>query len=181
MFDAISHVHYEVNSVLNTQVKEIAIIFIFVIVTLASGVDFLTDLSHGATIGHVTKEAIIVGISVLAILWLLLGVRQQAVEIATLKQELNEAINSQNHPKEYILEMREKLSTVITQQFSEWKLTSSEAEVGWLLLKGLSLKEISIVRNTLDKTVRQQASSIYKKAGLTGRHTFSAWFIEDIL
>ena len=165
----------------NTQNKEIAMIFIFVIVVIASGADLLTDLSHGATIQHVTKEAIIVGISVLAISWLLLGVRQQALEIATLQKELNEAINLQKHPKKYILEIREKLGTVITQQFSEWKLTKSEIEVGWLLLKGLSLREISIVRNTLEKTVRQQASSIYKKADLTGRHAFSAWFIEDIL
>jgi len=45
----------------------------------------------------------------------------------------------------------------------------------------LSFKEIAAVRKTLEKTVRQQASSIYKKAGVSGRHEFSAWFIEDIL
>ncbi len=53
--------------------------------------------------------------------------------------------------------------------------------LGWLLLKGLSLREISIIRETQEKTVRQQASSIYKKSGVNGRHAFSAWFIEDIL
>jgi DNA-binding NarL/FixJ family response regulator len=42
-------------------------------------------------------------------------------------------------------------------------LTGSEIEVGWLLLKGLSLKEIAIVRSTQEKTVRQQASSIDSK------------------
>jgi len=73
------------------------------------------------------------------------------------------------------------LGQVVGQQFSEWQLTGSESEVGWLLLKGLSLKEIAIVRDTLEKTVRQQASSIYEKAGVAGRHAFSAWFIEDIL
>lgn len=165
----------------NTQTKEIIMILIFVIVVIASGADLLTDLSHGATVQHVIKEAIIVGISILAIAWLLVGVRHQAIEIVNLQKELNEAKNLQNDPKKYILEMREKLGTVITQQFSEWNLTKSEIEVGWLLLKGLSLREISIVRNTLEKTVRQQASSIYKKAGLSGRHAFSGWFIEDIL
>ena len=60
-------------------------------------------------------------------------------------------------------------------------LTGSEIEVGWLLLKGLSLKEIAFVRSTKEKTVRQQASSIYKKAGVSGRYAFSAWFKEDIL
>jgi len=33
----------------------------------------------------------------------------------------------------------------------------------------------------LEKTVRQQASAIYSKAGLSGRHAFSAWFIEELL
>ena len=61
------------------------------------------------------------------------------------------------------------------------QVTTSEKDVGWLLSKGLSLKEIAAIRETLEKTVRQQASSIYKKAGLSGRHAFSAWFIEDAL
>jgi len=28
---------------------------------------------------------------------------------------------------------------------------------------------------------RQQASTIYGKSGLEGRHAFSAWFLEDFL
>ncbi|MCK5396413.1 MAG: DNA-binding response regulator, partial [Gammaproteobacteria bacterium] len=80
-----------------------------------------------------------------------------------------------------VLDARTSLGNVINQQFNDWQLTNSEKEVGRLLLKGLSLKEIAAIRNTLEKTVRQQASSIYKKAELNGRHAFSAWFIEDIL
>jgi len=107
--------------------------------------------------------------------------RRQRLEIKSLQQELETANTPQTSPKKYVLEARKKLGNVVTQQFSEWTLTGSETEVGWLLLKGLSLKEIAIVRNTQEKTVRQQASSIYKKAGISGRHAFSAWFIEDIL
>jgi DNA-binding CsgD family transcriptional regulator len=73
------------------------------------------------------------------------------------------------------------MAKVLQTQFEEWGLTQTEKEVSLLLLKGLSFKEIAAVRKTLEKTVRQQASSIYKKAGVTGRHEFSAWFIEDIL
>jgi DNA-binding CsgD family transcriptional regulator len=50
-----------------------------------------------------------------------------------------------------------------------------------LLLKGLSFNEISAIRETKEKTVRQQASEIYKKAGVVGRHAFAAWFFEDFL
>ncbi|MFK3865693.1 helix-turn-helix transcriptional regulator [Pseudoalteromonas rhizosphaerae] len=50
-----------------------------------------------------------------------------------------------------------------------------------LLLKGLSFKEISALRSTKEKTVRQQASDIYSKADLEGRHEFAAWFLEDFM
>ena len=50
-----------------------------------------------------------------------------------------------------------------------------------MLLKGLSLKEIASLRDTREKTVRQQASTIYGKSGLEGRHALAAWFLEDFL
>ena len=165
----------------STRIKETVLILIFAIVVVASGADLVADLSHGADTEHIVKEAIIVIISTVAIAWLLWGLHQQRLEIKSLQQELETANNPQTLPKKYVLEARQKLGNVVTRQFSEWMLTGSEIEVGWLLLKGLSLKEIAIVRSTQEKTVRQQASSIYKKAGVTGRHAFSAWFIEDIL
>jgi DNA-binding NarL/FixJ family response regulator len=45
----------------------------------------------------------------------------------------------------------------------------------------LSFNEIAAVRETKEKTVRQQASEIYRKSGVSGRHAFSAWFFEDFL
>jgi DNA-binding CsgD family transcriptional regulator len=168
--------------VYNSQVKKtIGLILIFSIIVIASGTDLAADLSHGVDTGHIVKEAIILSISIVAIAWFLLGLHRQRLEIKSLRQELDSVNISQIPPKKYVLEARKKLGNVVTQQFSEWTLTGSEIEVGWLLLKGLSLKEIGIVRSTQEKTVRQQASSIYKKSGVNGRHAFSAWFIEDIL
>ena len=164
-----------------TKIRETLLIFIFGIVIVASGADLLADLSHGAKIEHIVKEAIVVCFSVIAIALLLFGLHQQKLEIISLQKELETINRPQITPKKYVLDARKKLGNVVSQQFSEWQLTNSEIEVGWLLLKGLSLKEISIVRNTQEKTVRQQASSIYKKSGVSGRHVFSAWFIEDIL
>jgi DNA-binding CsgD family transcriptional regulator len=162
-------------------IKETILIFIFAVVVIASGADLVADLSHGADTEHIVKETIVVSISCFAIAWLLWGLHQQRLEIRSLQHALETASSPHKAPKKYVLEARKKLGNVVTQQFSEWALTGSETEVGWLLLKGLSLKEIAMVRNTQEKTVRQQASSIYKKAGINGRHAFSAWFIEDIL
>jgi len=163
------------------RTKESILLLIFAIVVLASGADLLADLAGGASTEHILKEAFIVSISVTAIAWILLRLRQQRLEIRSLRQELETANRLQVQPRKYVLEARKKLGDVVSRQFSEWMLTGSETEVGWLLLKGLSLKEIAIIRNTQEKTVRQQASSIYRKSGVSGRHAFSAWFIEDIL
>ncbi len=70
---------------------------------------------------------------------------------------------------------------VIQEQLSAWELSPSEKEVALLLLKGLSFEEIAQVRDTKEKTVRQQATAIYRKSGLNGRHEFAAWFFEDFL
>ena len=73
------------------------------------------------------------------------------------------------------------LGEAIDRQFVTWKLTEAEREVGLLILKGMSLKEIAAVRDTSERTIRAQAQSIYAKAGLSGRAALSAFFLEDLL
>lgn len=73
------------------------------------------------------------------------------------------------------------LSQGIATQFEKWDLTLAEREVGLLILKGMSYKEIAILRDVSEKTVRQQAHTIYKKAKLSGRAALSAFFLEDLL
>lgn len=68
----------------------------------------------------------------------------------------------------------------VDQQFKEWGMTDAERDIGMLILKGMSHKEIAALRDTSDATVRQQAQAIYRKAKLPGKSAFSAYFIEDI-
>lgn len=69
----------------------------------------------------------------------------------------------------------------IEQEFDKWNLTIAEREIALLLLKGLRLKEIADARGTSERTVRQQAQAVYKKAGLEGRSELAAFFIEDFM
>ena len=73
------------------------------------------------------------------------------------------------------------LGVAIDAQFERWSLSSAEREVGLLLLKGLSHQEIADVRGVSERTARQQARAVYKKAGLSGRAELSAYFLEDLL
>jgi DNA-binding CsgD family transcriptional regulator len=73
------------------------------------------------------------------------------------------------------------LGEAIETQFARWNLTDAEREVALLLLKGLSHKEVATVRAVSERTVREQARSVYAKSGLTGRASLSAFFLEDLL
>lgn len=69
----------------------------------------------------------------------------------------------------------------IQLHFEKWGLTKAECEIGILILRGYSLREIAEQRGTSETTTRQQALSLYKKASLEGRHQLSAFFIEHLL
>lgn len=157
------------------------LLLILLLVTLASGADLIADLSEGVDSTHILQEAIVMTIAVAAFCWVAISLHNSEKAIKELHAEL-EAVKQMPQPKsEAVLAAKRELSKVIAAQFNEWDLSKSEQEVGLLLLKGLNLKEIAMLRGTAEKTIRQQASAIYKKAGLNGRHAFSAWFIEDFL
>jgi DNA-binding CsgD family transcriptional regulator len=75
----------------------------------------------------------------------------------------------------------EGIKAELDRQFDQWRMTAAERDVGLLILKGLSHKEIATVRGTSEATVRQQAQSIYRKSDLPGKTAFSAYFLEDLL
>lgn len=73
------------------------------------------------------------------------------------------------------------ISAHVERDFLRWGLSDAERDIGWLLLKGLSFKEIASLRSRSERTVRQQAGAIYAKAGLANRSELAAWFMEDFL
>jgi DNA-binding CsgD family transcriptional regulator len=73
------------------------------------------------------------------------------------------------------------LGEEIDAQFTRWSLTPAEKEVALLLLKGLGHKEAALLLGRSERTVRQHAVAVYRKAGLTGRAELSAFFLEDLL
>lgn len=74
-----------------------------------------------------------------------------------------------------------ELLNVMRDQFADWGLSPSESEVAQLLIKGLSMREISQAREVKEKTIRQQATAVYAKSGYAGRHEIAAHFIEDLM
>lgn len=144
--------------------------------------DLLKDWSGGAHASHLAFEicSVILGIGLTS--WLWISSLNKAHNInRTLHKELchksDESLHWRLEASSYI----KGLSIKIDEQFDKWKLSPAEKEIGLLILKGLSNKEIADVRTTSERTVKEQASSIYQKAGLSSRAQLSAFFLEDLL
>lgn len=73
------------------------------------------------------------------------------------------------------------VKTVIDGDFQEWRLSEAENDIAWFMLRGLPLREIADVRGTSERTVRQQAQAIYRKAGLDGRSDLAGRVLERFI
>lgn len=107
--------------------------------------------------------------------------RRQRVDHQELVRGLSEAQRQGRDWRDESRWLIDGLGRAIRQQFGRWHLTAAEGDVALLLLKGLSSKEIALVRGSSERTVREQARSVYAKAGLNGRAALSAYFLEDLL
>lgn len=163
------------------QRERIIIASILAIVAILVGFDIFTDSREGVVLWHVLTEAFIAAVALAGVFYLLRGTvtlrHQLQKEIEDFTAFKREAEAWRSESKKYI----EGLARAIDQQLTKWNLTVAEKEVAFLLLKGLSLKEIAEVRKTTEKTARVQSMAIYAKAGISGRSELSAFFLEDLL
>lgn len=154
---------------------------VLAVVVVMVTADLVTDFFQGAKWWHVLIEG---GIALAALSGVFLLLRGSIALKHSLAEEKRLSTQLKADSEKWRSQSRkylEGLSQTIDAQLTIWKLTNSEKEVAFLLLKGLSLKEVAETRNTTEKTARTQAISIYSKAGLTGRSELAAFFLEDLL
>lgn len=99
----------------------------------------------------------------------------------TIKSALSESERQRIKYQEALSETQLKLYKQINSWFDTWQVTPSEREVGLLLLRGLSFKEIADIRNTREQTVRLHASRVYSRAGVSSRQELAAFFMSRIM
>ena len=154
---------------------------ILLLVAVLVSIDIYNDSAEGVVLWHVFVEGLIGVLALAGVFYLMSGSVQLKhrlnKEIADFSAFKKEAEVWRAESRKYI----DGLSLAIDQQLSKWRLTTAEKEVAFLLLKGLSLKEVAEVRKTTEKTARVQSMAIYAKAGIAGRSELAAFFLEDLL
>ena len=165
---------------MNSKERAVIAILLLSIATIVS-LDLITDFRDGIHWWHLIAEATAATTSVIGIFYLMRGSFLLKHSLRVEKDQTHEWKEKAEKWKNESKRILDGLSLAIDTQLTEWKLTHSEKEVAFLLLKGLSLKEIAKVRMTTEKTTRTQSIAIYSKAGLSGRSELSAFFLEDLL
>ena len=169
--------------------KELILIVILVLIGVPYCVDFAHELFEDShDIWYLWMEGVASLLVIAGITFLAVEIRQRSRDVSALTLQLSKTRADLMNARTDIDELKHKIQQssrqygdIIQEQLSAWGLSVGEKEVALLLLKGLSFEEVANVRGTRDKTVRQQATAIYRKSGLNGRHEFAAWFFEDLL
>jgi DNA-binding CsgD family transcriptional regulator len=155
---------------------------LFALIALLIALDLVEDALAGAGRGHLLVEGVVFALAtagVIVVLWRrVVTARREARSLAhALTAAHADAARWRNEAGDLL----GGLGAAIDRQLAAWNLTQAEREVALLLLKGLSLKQIADLRATAERTARQQALAVYRKANVTGRAELSAFFLEDLL
>jgi DNA-binding CsgD family transcriptional regulator len=160
----------DINDYMHTKLG----IFLFASIGLLIGWDVIADYKEGAHVEHILFELFILSAAAVGVLLLWRQLHRTTADLASARVE-TELWRRENG------ELIQGLGIAINKQFNAWHLTKAEAEVGLFLLKGLSHKEIAQIRQTSERTIREQSRALYRKSGLSGRSELSAYFLEDLL
>lgn len=159
-------------------------VIIFAIVAALLAIDLIND-AGGTSLRHVGVEitATLLAIGAAMRMWLQWRGARRALErrVHQLGDQLQTATADAERWRAEAAEALEGLGAAIEKQCDRWGLTEAERAVALLLLKGLSMKEVAEARGTTERTARQQANAVYRKAGLAGRAELAAFFLEDLL
>jgi len=154
---------------------------LFAAIFVLIGWDLLQDYGAGASGIHMALEAGVLMLTVSGIFLLLRRRMRDANTVKALRRDLELVERDSQQWRADSRKLIQGLGMAIEQQFERWGLTSAESEVALLLIKGLSLKEIAGLRDTSERTTRDQAQGVYRKAGVGGRSQLAAFFLEDLL
>lgn len=129
--------------------------------------DLVLDIAAGEVDGHLLVEAIVFLICAVVLVAEWRRSSRLGIHLASARAS-NQKLSGQ---------FMEYVQTAL----ADWRLSNSEQEIAWLILKGFSFAEIAALRGVQEKTARQQATAIYAKSGCRNRSEFVAHFIQDLL
>ena len=119
---------------------------------------------------------LIISITILVFIY-----RKSLASSSLSRNQINEAMSEKTYRDEQLKFIQIGCAEKISLQFQEWNLTNAEKEVAALIIMGSCVKNISRIRNVSQNTIKEQCSSIYRKANISGRNELSTFVINKVL
>lgn len=150
---------------------------------LVDGVDIMREADgwDPVEIGLDLAETLIFVVLIVAVAWAILRIVGMQDDHQAVRDHLARRTAQGEEWRTARAQEIAAMGDAITREFKRWGLSLAEIDVAGLLLKGASMKEIALARETSEATIRQQAQSIYRKSGLSGRVELSAYFLDSLL
>ena len=144
-------------------------------------VDLVGDSRQDVGVGHLAIEAIAAALAAVGMALLIVRFRTLDRQQHRMRRRLVESEAAAAQWRDEAAALLAGLRAAIEAQLDAWGLSPAEREVALLLLQGLSHKQIASRRSVSERTVRQQAHVLYRKAGLGGRADLAAFFLAGLL
>jgi DNA-binding CsgD family transcriptional regulator len=160
---------------------QLVIGLVFLLVVVGGITDLYLDAPDRLLSVHVVLEATLVVVSLGLGLYLLRGWHRATRSLRVTRRELEARSEDRDRWRSRAEKMLRGLGREMDRQFDAWELTPSEKEVALLLVKGHPHKRIATLTDRSVRTVRQHATAVYAKAGLSGRHELAAFFLEELM
>jgi DNA-binding CsgD family transcriptional regulator len=160
---------------------QVVVLTLLVIVVLGGIADLILDAPGKALSAHVVLEVVLVVVSAGGATYLAWGWYRTRRSLGTLREDLAADQARREAWRAAARGALEGLALEVDRQFGDWGLTPAEREVALMLLKGFSLAQIARLGDRSERTVRQHAIAVYRKAGLAGRAELAGYFLGDLL
>jgi DNA-binding CsgD family transcriptional regulator len=159
----------------------------FLFVVVGGIIDLLLDRPASIWSVHVLFELTMVLASLSFAVALFLGWRraarqlgQTAASLAATQEALTQRQAERDRWRSSAEQALAGFGRAIDRQFEDWHLTRAERDVALLILKGEGHKQAAAQLGRSERTVRQHAVEVYRKAGLQGRAELAAFFLRDL-
>jgi len=160
--------------------RQLVVLSALVPITVLVALDVVDDYRSGVSNEHLLIQVALSILGLIAIAFLTEGIVRARMQVGSLQDRLATTVaEAENLRAE--TQASGKEVEICERQFREWQLSPAESEVARLLLRGLAYQDIAISRKSSEGTIRQQAVSIYRKAGVGGRSELAGFFLANWL
>ena len=146
----------------------------------AAALFFFQDVVHDlkehwqADIAYTTSDLVHLIFEMIAVLALVIAIIEMMGNMRRLRSDKLRQANQLKY-------LHEDFDELVHKKFTAWDLTPAERDVALMMLRGLTIEQISDLRNVSKGTVKVQSHKIMQKADVASRVELMSLFLDEFM